>query len=599
MKNKSCADQYADNSGVLNDLISKYQKIQSSPVFEILRFKNSYSKTLGYLLSQNDNGLTAGSEKYQDEEFVRENEFNASILTPYETKVCIKFYDKIMSKTTQLWYQEIAPFLLSKRIMPNIDVAIEISQTNLKYESRFAKHLRLSIKNMWYITRPKIGKTLHELIDSESLSEEDIFEICKQVDIVIDVYTRIGFAHGNLTCDTIKILSFGEKYNYKVDDMLVFTDYLAIPCDFDKMFIVKDSILESILPNKEDYNIRYDSAGRYDYLSFYLSLLYLLLDRSSQTKKYNKLKDYLVYTILAPVNVINSKHNFKLTTLFDVKDLASTASSNNTNSMGFISINIGSGTTPSIGNSVFRTIGNLSNLPGVISKGRTGNTLDRLFVLAYFGNSALMLTDTIYDIGKGIYDFIKSGGHMSAKTKWNLAIGAIIVPSIFVFAKTGLASGAGNVASNVINTIFGTLFGETTAFGFDHYDYVERDAQYISRGPYIDDLQCTRISRRTSDSQCEKMCMGEEEYTVSDNPSVVVDINKYDMSAAYEMIHTILKDLNQNKEYYDLLPTIESKYGSVITIEYISDSGFMNIYNKLLRNNVTFDEYGLTHKNTL
>ena len=160
-----------------------------------------------------------------------------------------------------------------------------------------------------------MGRTLHELIDEGLLLEEEIFEICKQIDNSIDIYSRIGLCHGNLTCDNIKIVNLNEIYVYKVEEMVISCKYLAIPWNFNEMFVIKDSILDSLVDDK--YKIEYDSMGRYDYNTFYLLLLYLLMD----INKYVNLKEYLLTTILLPINTINSKYNFKLNEIFNTKGL--------------------------------------------------------------------------------------------------------------------------------------------------------------------------------------------------------------------------------------------------------------------------------------
>ena len=77
----------------------------------------------------------------------------------------IKFYIEELSNTAQLWYQNITPFLLSQHVMPNIDIPIELSHADLKYDSRFVKYIKNINKNhisrIQYVSRPYIGKTLH------------------------------------------------------------------------------------------------------------------------------------------------------------------------------------------------------------------------------------------------------------------------------------------------------------------------------------------------------------------------------------------------------------------------------------------------------
>ena len=97
--------------------------------------------------------------------------------------------------------------------------------------------------------------------------------------------------------------------------MIISCKYLAVPYNFDEMFIIGNSILNSLVNDK--YKTKYDSMGRYDYNTFYLSLLYLLM----KIDKYINLKEYLLTTILLPINTINSKYDFKLNEIFDTEAL--------------------------------------------------------------------------------------------------------------------------------------------------------------------------------------------------------------------------------------------------------------------------------------
>ena len=324
MKNNNTC--HKDDDSIVDDILEKYVEVFTTKIYNncIFNFDTDYSKSLYLLYNYPLIPKYKALIEYQNEELVHndENTFTA-IYLPFATYVSIKFYSEQLSPGIRLWYQDIAPFLLSQRVMPNIDILIELGYVNLKYDSRFAKYLGRPNgtypKQINYISTPEMGKTLHQLIDAELLSEADIFEICKQVDVSVDIYTRIGLSHGNLICDNVKIINLNRIYNYKVDNMLISTNYLAIPSNFHNMFVVKDSILCSLLKDKNQYDIRYDSLGRYDYTTFYLSLLLCLL--LNKTKKYDRLKHYIIYMILMPLNIINSKYDFKLTTIFDVKSL--------------------------------------------------------------------------------------------------------------------------------------------------------------------------------------------------------------------------------------------------------------------------------------
>ena len=321
-----------NDGSFIDALLEKNTNISSINNNCIFNFNTDYSKSIYRLYNHSNVPKYGGLIEYQDEELIYgdKNTFTAKYL-PFSTHVCIKFYSEELSHTVKLWYQDIAPFLLSQRVMPNIDISIEIGHVNLKYDSRFAKYLNspdgIYPKQIHFMSTPDMGKSLHQLIDAEALSEADIFEVCKQVDAMIDIYTRIGLSHGDLTCDNIRIINLKRIYNCKISEMLIFTNYLAISCNFHNMFIVKNSILHSLLEDENRYNIRYDSAGRYNYNTFYLSLLYIL----DKTIKYNTLRKYLTSIVLIPLNTINSQYDFKLTTIFNVKEMNSAFINNSSN----------------------------------------------------------------------------------------------------------------------------------------------------------------------------------------------------------------------------------------------------------------------------
>ena len=300
---------------VINYVLDKITENRHSQI-NILTFDNNYSRNLSRFYN-NHKKACKGFEKYQNEQFIESNEgetiFMATYL-PYNTHVNINFYTTELTTVTKLWYEVISLFLLKEKILPNIEIPIECAlefKINLKYESRFLKYVNAPA---YFISTSDLGKSLHELIDQEALTEAEIFEICKQIDVSIDVYSRIGLCHGNLIPENVKIVNLNQKYSYKVDNMPIFTNYLAVIVDFRSMFIVKDSILD--IDSSNESGAKYDFEGRYDYNTFYLSLYFLLLRNNSS--KYTLLKKYIMDNVVSRLEYINSKHDFGLKSLNDV-----------------------------------------------------------------------------------------------------------------------------------------------------------------------------------------------------------------------------------------------------------------------------------------
>ena len=91
------------------------------------------------------------------------------------------------------------------------------------------------------------------------------------------------------------------------------------------------------------------------------------------------------------------------------------------------------------------------------------------------------------------------------------------------------------------------------------------------------------------------------DYFTSDNdqvnPQNSFDITKVNnMNIINQGIRNILTELSNNNQYYNMLPTISSKYdpSNVITMEYINNNNdIINIYDALMKENTSFDIYGL------
>ena len=294
----------------------------------IFTFHNDYSVNLVQIHHKEKrfNAIRISLEEYQDEYLIHLDKecaiFNTMYL-PFKTRVDIKFYSTELSNTAKLWYKQISSFILKEKVLPNIEIPIEYcldSKINFKYESRFYKYIR---GDAYFISSSKLGRSLHDLIDEELLSESEVLEICKQVDVCIDIYNRIGFCHGNLVPDNVMIVNLNEKYNFKVDNVIISTNYLAVIIDFRNMYIVKDSVLD-IFPH-EKYDVRYDFGGRYDYNTFYLSLFSILMKQTSG--KYININADITINILNELNTLNSLYDFGFKEIFTLSNI-STESNN-------------------------------------------------------------------------------------------------------------------------------------------------------------------------------------------------------------------------------------------------------------------------------
>ena len=234
----------------------------------------------------------------------------------------------------KLWYAYISRWLITSHVMPNVDFSIMseglFHRHNFKYNSRFLQHqLPFKKENNKiphnYLVTVDLGKTLHEYIDSELLSIEELDDICKQIDLFIETSSRIGFVHGFLTPDTVKIVKLDKEYVYNMHGVVCRSTYLAVPCDYQNMHVVKDAslskILEALNCRLKITKVKNDTRGYYDYNSFYITLLYFLIGKVKSSKdKYFHYKNYLILNVLIPLLRANEKYNFKLETIFLVKN---------------------------------------------------------------------------------------------------------------------------------------------------------------------------------------------------------------------------------------------------------------------------------------
>ena len=216
-----------------------------------------------------------------------------AVYVPLNINISLKFYTTKVSKTCKIWYKCIARWMLTDHILPNLDIPLKIQldkPISLKYQSRFAKILgNAQLNRVYYISKPDMGRSLHALIDEHIVTNADLFEICKQIDISIDVYSKLGFVHGNLTPDNIMVVKFNRPYNYRIGVMSVSSQFLAIPCNFDNMYIVENGFIHRTLASSCGHIFGNDSKGRYDYNTFYFSLFHFI----KNDHKYLSFRDYL------------------------------------------------------------------------------------------------------------------------------------------------------------------------------------------------------------------------------------------------------------------------------------------------------------------
>ena len=339
----SCKSTNPENDEqVLDFILGKISKISDQKKINdnnnIIDMNNKYSKMLNYICDNevlpssddedDENYLYNPLKYYQWEEEVYDINGNGkyvkALFVPMNTEVFVKFYTvPKVSEISILWYNYVARWMLINKILPNLDVPLESKLTglvSLKYQTRFKKILGQETSSVYYVSKPDLGKTLHELIDEQLISEAELFEICKQVDISIEVYSKIGFAHGNLTPDNVRVVNLNKTYNFRVGKLLVSTQHLAIPCNFDDGFIITNSVLHKrkLTCDQDKYKVKHDSNGRYDYNVFYMSLLYLLTLNGEKNYKYANFKNYLIHNNLQPISNLNQTTDFKISKIFDI-----------------------------------------------------------------------------------------------------------------------------------------------------------------------------------------------------------------------------------------------------------------------------------------
>lgn len=276
---------------IIKKLDVKYKAIQKKTSFldEILPY-----------IDKNTNNLSL----YQNQEKIDVNLFKC-IQVKYDVECYVYFVE--ITNSTLLWYTKLSKWMIYNHIMPNIEYSLDYSldkPSAMVYQKRFGY---IDDTLYWYSTQ-YIGPTLHEFLDMYTENEEVLFEMCKSIDIVLDIWNRLGIVHNSFTIDNVRIKKLDYTYKYTYEDIYVRTRYIPIPINYSQMCIVKDSdIYKAVEPSKYKIVTKKDS-NYIDYSTFYLSLLNYL----GKTDSYVKTKEYLYFSFYLPLCLINTKFNFGL-----------------------------------------------------------------------------------------------------------------------------------------------------------------------------------------------------------------------------------------------------------------------------------------------
>lgn len=322
------------NKQVVYNILKNMSETKVKKMLKLISKLRDYSVPFAKFLNyKGSNDL----KMYQNESVLLENlsshnysNYYKAIYVNLNLDTTIKFYYDFVPKGALLWYSSAYRYFLDNNLIPNIDYPIDVCLTkpyDMKYERRFfnVKKDNNIVTNdtyksnniaYWY-SNPYIGPTLHEILDDSNLytgiTDQILFEICKAIDICIYAWKSVGMIHGNLSIDTVRLCKLDKSYKYSCGDLNVHSKYLVVPVNYDNMTVTKNTCLDLKDCNDSIYSDE-KLSGSYDFYTFYLSLLYILVKNNI----YKDFSKYLFDTIYTPLYTINKSNDFGLQKLINV-----------------------------------------------------------------------------------------------------------------------------------------------------------------------------------------------------------------------------------------------------------------------------------------
>ena len=269
--------------------------------------------------------------QYQNEEYIsdefHELKFKALYL-PTNKKCTLHFLLNPTKPLGLLWYNQINSWIINNNIVPNVESIIESNlqdKIDLRYQSRFSKHIHQ--KSMYYYAHENEYKSLHDYLDLELLNNNELVAIMGQVDSYLKILSILGITHKNLTIDTVKLTIIDNPMKYKIYDnttkkytYIAVEKYLIVFTRFDDMSVSEDSLIfnKYIKCYKHDIPLIYISNyyGLYDYNSFYLSLLIIIL----KNEKYTVYRNHLINDYLVPLLTLNKIKDIGIGNIFTIEN---------------------------------------------------------------------------------------------------------------------------------------------------------------------------------------------------------------------------------------------------------------------------------------